>query len=128
MEGILQGKTGEMIYDRAYRNISGRLSVLEGIIKPISGLLVDPADYDSMRLHVIDKMMAAIPSAARGAEKYLDEKMNIADTLYSRMKALEPEAFEGLLRTAFKEDEMILFLVGSALGFIVGILQAALLT
>jgi hypothetical protein len=39
------------------------------------------------------------------------------------LSALPPEDFEELLRTAFQEDEWILILVGSALGFGVGMIQ-----
>ncbi len=43
--------------------------------------------------------------------------------LQERMKAMDPEAFENVLRPAFKQDEWKLIVVGAVLGLIVGFLQ-----
>lgn len=42
----------------------------------------------------------------------------------SRMKALPPEEFESILRSAFQEDELLLILIGAVLGALVGLGQA----
>ena len=49
--------------------------------------------------------------------------MEIEKTMAERMKQLSPEEFEHVLRTAFKEDELILILVGAAIGGMIGLMQ-----
>lgn len=58
-------------------------------------------------------------------ETYMDRAMSIEKNMFQRMKALPPEEFEPILRSAFQEDEYVLILIGSALGAFVGLLQAA---
>jgi hypothetical protein len=41
---------------------------------------------------------------------------------------MDPEAFEGVLRPAFQEDEMMLILVGAGLGLFAGTAQVFLIS
>ncbi len=53
-------------------------------------------------------------------EAYLGEAMELEKTMGERMANLPPDEFESILRSAFQEDEMLLILVGAALGAVVG--------
>lgn len=53
--------------------------------------------------------------------------MDIRTTLVTKMQALTPREFEGILRPAFQSDEWILITVGALLGAAVGELQTFLL-
>jgi uncharacterized membrane protein YheB (UPF0754 family) len=53
--------------------------------------------------------------------------MDIRNVLVDKMKELEPEEFEGLLRPAFQQDEWILIATGAILGFCIGEAQSLLL-
>ena len=53
--------------------------------------------------------------------------MAVEDTLHSRLASLPPPEFEEILHTCFEEDEIKLILVGAALGFSAGLLQAIIL-
>ncbi|MEM7181384.1 MAG: DUF445 domain-containing protein [Spirochaetota bacterium] len=57
-------------------------------------------------------------------EKMMAKAMPIEKMIYERMRALPPEEFEPILRSAFQEDEYILILLGSVLGALVGMGQA----
>lgn len=51
----------------------------------------------------------------------------VARVLAGQMKALEPEAFQGILRPAFQEEEFRLMVVGGVFGALAGLLQFAFL-
>ena len=55
-----------------------------------------------------------------------DRSELLSKLLGERMAELSPEEFQGLLRPAFQEDELILILVGCALGAAAGFAQFVL--
>jgi hypothetical protein len=57
------------------------------------------------------------------AGSYLEEVMDVKATLSTRLAALTPKEFEGLLRPAFEQDEWILIAVGAGLGMLAGFAQ-----
>jgi hypothetical protein len=61
------------------------------------------------------------------AEAYAADAMDIRNTLVAKMRDLDEEQFEELIRPAFRQDEWILIAVGAALGFLMGELQVLLL-
>jgi uncharacterized membrane protein YheB (UPF0754 family) len=77
---------------------------------------------DALVARVVDRL----PEMMRLVDPYMMEAMDLSNTLAQRLAALSPEAFEDMLRPAFKEDEWILIAVGAALGFAVGVGQLIL--
>jgi len=82
--------------------------------------------------HVIYAAMQAIRTVAADPEKYdeihrhISQRLDIEDTLSSRLKLLTPKNFENLLHPVFEEDEIILIVVGGVLGAMAGIMQTRL--
>lgn len=82
--------------------------------------------------HVIHAAMQAIRTVAADPEKYdeihryLSQRLDIEDTLSSRLKLLTPKNFENLLHPVFEEDEIILIVVGGVLGAMAGVMQTRL--
>lgn len=82
--------------------------------------------------HVICAAIHAIQTVAANPEKYdeihryVSRRLNIEDTLSSRLKLLTPKNFENLLHPVFKEDEIILIVVGGVLGALAGVMQTRL--
>ncbi|KMS86629.1 hypothetical protein ACZ91_35695, partial [Streptomyces regensis] len=62
----------------------------------------------------------------RYVETYAADAMDIRGTLVTKMRELDDEEFEGLLRPAFQQDEWILILTGALLGGVCGELQVQL--
>ncbi|MEZ4264917.1 MAG: hypothetical protein R3F39_00960 [Myxococcota bacterium] len=54
---------------------------------------------------------------------FADKSDTIRETLIARMSVMESEAFEDVLRPAFKQDEWKLILAGAALGLVAGVAQ-----
>ena len=96
---------------------------MEGFAQPILSFAVGSEKYEHLKALIVKRMNEAVPKYASQVEGYLGEAMDLEKTLYERLSQLPPEDFEELLRTAFQEDEWILILVGSALGFAVGLIQ-----
>lgn len=75
---------------------------------------------------LVARVVQRLPEMMRLVDPYMMEAMDLSNTLAERLRALSPEAFEEMLRPAFKEDEWILIAVGAALGFAVGVGQLIL--
>ena len=54
-----------------------------------------------------------------------DESLGLEATMVEKLKMLSSAEFERVLHPVFEEDEWTLILVGTALGGIAGVLQAA---
>jgi uncharacterized membrane protein YheB (UPF0754 family) len=96
-----------------------------------SGRLVS-ATIGAPRLREMKEAAAAralerLPDTVRYAEGYLTEAMNVANMVETRMLALTPAQYEGLLRPAFRQEEWKLIAVGGVIGFVVGELQVLLM-
>jgi len=57
---------------------------------------------------------------------YVEDQLNIDDTLSRRLKTLTPTEFEDLLHPVFQEDEITLIVTGGVLGAAAGIAQTKL--
>jgi len=55
--------------------------------------------------------------------QYADGVLSVKDTLISKMRAMTPAEFEGVLHPIFQEDEFTLILAGAFLGAIAGAVQ-----
>lgn len=81
---------------------------------------------DAILEPLVARVVERLPEMMRRVDPYMMEAMDLSNTLAQRLAALSPEAFEDMLRPAFKEDEWILIAVGAALGFAVGVGQLIL--
>lgn len=61
--------------------------------------------------------------ASHPTHVYLADKLGVEATLCTRLQRLPPAEFEDLLHPVFQEDEIILIVVGGALGAVAGLLQ-----
>lgn len=82
--------------------------------------------------HVVRASIQAIQTVAANPQeydeihRYVSQRLNIEDTLSSRLKLLTPKNFENLLHPVFEEDEIILIVVGGVLGALAGVMQTRL--
>lgn len=82
-----------------------------------------PERIDAVKGHVIKRMVEEMPRPMKNVSGYADETFEIEKMLSQRLGALPPDEFVGVLRPAFQEEEIILILVGAALGGIAGLFQ-----
>jgi uncharacterized membrane protein YheB (UPF0754 family) len=85
-------------------------------------------EIESMKQDVIDISLELIPKHTEQIERYMDETMQIRETLSYRLQRITPLEFEDIIHPIFQEDEWILLFVGGFLGVVIGLLQAWALT
>ena len=82
--------------------------------------------------HILNAAVSAIadiaenPSQYPEVHEYVTQRLDIQNTLSSRLKQLSPVQFEDLLHPVFQEDEIILIATGGVLGLAAGALQTRL--
>ena len=64
--------------------------------------------------------IAADPVKYKDVHRYVNEQLDIRETLSRRLKKLSPTEFEDLLHPVFQEDEIILIATGGVLGLAAG--------
>ena len=82
--------------------------------------------------HILEAAVAAVAKVAQRpleypeVHAYVGTQLDIANTLSSRLKKLNPTEFEDLLHPVFQEDEITLIATGGVLGLVAGGAQTRL--
>lgn len=124
LEQILYGQAAEEVFDMVRKAVAIAVEKTASLAKPVISLTVGNYRYNELKEFAVSRMTEILPKSAEQVEKYVGEAMDLENTMYDRMRQLEPEEFEDILRTAFKEDEFLLIMVGAVLGAAVGMGQA----
>jgi uncharacterized membrane protein YheB (UPF0754 family) len=106
--------------------IRQRLEVEWNKVKAMIPVVITPEMIDRVTDAVLMRLTALIPEVRPVLEGYLDEKLDVGNTVESRLAVLPKPQFERVIRGIFEEDELTLVLVGGFLGAVVGFVQAAL--
>ena len=69
-----------------------------------------------------------MPETSQEIETYATERLDIENTISERMRLMDSDSYENLLRPAFKDDEWIVVALGATLGFLFGELQVQIIT
>ena len=77
---------------------------------------------------IADRAVEKLPNHVPVLFPYMDQALNLQETLRVRMEAMSSRKFERVLHPIFEEDELTLILAGAALGFAAGLVQQGLAT
>ena len=128
MDSLLTGPMSDkffgMIEDEIQRTIDEQL----GVARHVATLAVGSRRYNAMKQSVADRVIAKMPETSQEIEAYAAERLDIENTIIERMQLMDTDAYEELLRPAFKDDEWIVVAIGAALGFVFGELQVQIIT
>lgn len=121
----------ELIFGKASSEISGiieseiikHVDDVSTLAKPILFMTGKINDFESAKERIATSMAANAIESSFHFEEYLGEALELEKMMGDRMSSLPPNEFESILRSAFQEDEMLLILVGAALGALVGWFQ-----
>lgn len=127
IEAVLRGPLSDKVMALIQRQVDAELARQTSVAKPLVVLAVGSRRYQEMKLGISDRIMQRLPETMRYVETYAADAMDIRNLLVTKMKDLDAEEFEGLLRPAFQQDEWILITTGAVLGGIMGELQVLLL-
>jgi uncharacterized membrane protein YheB (UPF0754 family) len=126
---VLHHKGGNELTDLVQRRVKESVDRSAGILgRTYLQFSRGSEGYDRMRQRAANHFMEKLPISVRSMFDYADEAMDIEDTLKKNLSEMDPEAFEGVLRPAFQEDEMMLILVGAGLGLFAGTAQVFLIS
>lgn len=92
-------------------------------LKPLAIAAMGAERFAAMKEAIAQKVLDEIPHIIDQSYEYTTEALGIENEMKTKMKALSPSEFEGVLHPAFEEDEIQLIVLGGILGAIVGVLQ-----
>ncbi|SFB60420.1 Uncharacterized membrane protein YheB, UPF0754 family [Amycolatopsis marina] len=127
IEAVLRGPLSDRVLRLIQRQVDEELAKHVSVAKPLVVLAVGSKRYQEMKLGISEQIMRRLPETMRYVEDYAEDAMDIRNVLVRKMKELDAEEFEGLLRPAFQQDEWILIATGALLGAAVGELQVQVL-
>jgi uncharacterized membrane protein YheB (UPF0754 family) len=127
LEAVLRGPLSDRVLGLIQRQIDAELGKQTSVAKPLVVFAVGSKRYQDVKLAISRNIMDRLPETMRYIEDYAEDAMDIRNVLVDKMKELDAEEFEGLLRPAFQQDEWILIATGAVLGFCVGEAQVLLL-
>lgn len=96
---------------------------LIGGLKPLALAAMGNDQFQLMKEDIAMNVIAKLPNLIGCSYDYTTEALDLENTIRTRMQALSPRDFEGVLHPAFEEDEMTLVMVGGVLGMLVGVIQ-----
>jgi len=122
MTHVIEGPQREMLFYTIRR-------VVGEAIDRVAGAIFRPFLYSAINTDVFERTKHEVVQALTGKnaiimlQEYGKEALDIENTITEKFTKLPPEEYEWVLRTAFKEDEWILLLVGAILGGIISLVQ-----
>ncbi|WP_108961038.1 DUF445 domain-containing protein [Leptospira ellinghausenii] len=120
---LIFGKASKEIIEIIRKEVSSHVDTVTFLAKPALYATGKINEFDSAKERIAVAMADNAIENAFHLESYLGESLQIETMMGDRMSALPPKEFESILRSAFQEDEMLLILVGAALGALVGWFQ-----
>jgi uncharacterized membrane protein YheB (UPF0754 family) len=127
MRLISEGKGGRLLAERMVDAISERIDHESQVLRNVLAIEVDGEKIEAVTTLITTRMVTVMPEIMPEVESYLERKLNIADLTRSKLEGLSKREFERILRGVFEEDELLLILIGGALGAGIGLAQASLL-
>lgn len=125
IEELLRGPGADRVVALIHKHVS---SSMEGSsARHLVLYVVGSAQYEDLRKFIVERVLQVLPETSKQVERYALDALDINNTIVSRMDMLTPQEFEGMLRPAFKEDEMTLVTAGAILGVVIGELQVHLM-
>lgn len=127
LQELIFGKAADDLLFLIRNAIIKQIDQLSLLAKPLLFATGRLENYEAVKEQIALKMTEHAIANSSQLESYLGEALQLEKTMGDRMAALPPKEFESILRSAFQEDEMLLILVGAALGAVVGFCQIYLL-
>jgi uncharacterized membrane protein YheB (UPF0754 family) len=127
-DNLLQGRQADRTHNLIRTSVRPVVDDALGAVSPAVHVMAGADDVDQMREVAADQGVEFAAEALKDPEFSQARSEAIRELLSERMKVLPPTDYALMLRSAFKEDEWLLILIGAFLGFIAGWLQLLLVT
>ena len=123
---VTEGDAGERVARLVTEMVAERLEKQKATLEAMTPIRVGEAEVARVRGLLTRRFEERAPGVQPEIEAYLERKLDIANTVESKLAALPKDDFERILRGIFEEDELTLIIVGGVLGGLVGWLQGVL--
>jgi uncharacterized membrane protein YheB (UPF0754 family) len=90
---------------------------------PMAKLVLPEEKRPALRAELLERIKTEWPKPGGFFHTFAAESVDLQGELERRMKALDRESYEGVLRPAFRQDEWKLIAAGAVLGTTAGVLQ-----
>ena len=128
-DNIVRYMTTGAAGERLFSIVEARIGeLLDGYRKnPMVSAMVKGDEWDQIRGELSARIRERLPEKGGFLYTFTERAVNVYSELFGRMRELDSESFEGVLRPAFQKDEWKLIVAGAALGLGAGILQVVYL-
>jgi len=90
---------------------------------PMAKLVLPEAERPALKIEVLERIKTDWSKPGGFFHTFAGESVDLQGELERRMRSLDRESYEGVLRPAFQQDEWKLIVAGAVLGTIAGVLQ-----
>jgi uncharacterized membrane protein YheB (UPF0754 family) len=126
-ESILEGPLSKNFHAMLRAHTLAFTDKLVAELQPVAVAAMGYDQFAQMKEDMAIKVMERLPTIIDRSYEYTQKALDMENTLRTKMEALTPEEFEGVLHPAFEQDEIELIALGGALGLAVGFAQIATL-
>ncbi|WP_203336960.1 DUF445 domain-containing protein [Nocardioides limicola] len=123
LDAILRGHTADRLFAVVAKEVDAAIDAEAGLARPVLTLAIGTRRYREIKERVVQLLIDRLPDTMAEAQDYATRALDIENLIIEKMNLLTPEEYEGILRPVFKDDEMMMVMVGAMLGFGVGELQ-----
>ncbi|HEX7323148.1 MAG TPA: DUF445 domain-containing protein [Mycobacterium sp.] len=123
LEAILNGPTTDRLFAAVEKEISAALDTQAGAARPLLTFAIGTARYRQAKDAIVRMFLDRLPESMAEAKDYTAKTLDVENLVIEKMNKLTPDQYEAILRPVFKDDEMLMVMVGAVLGFLVGELQ-----
>ncbi len=118
---VTEGETGERVMGIVETRIGALISKYEA--HPMAAMALPEDQRGPLREALLGRIKEELPKDGGMLHVFAGKAVDIRESLEERMKKLDAESFEGVLRPAFQQDEWKLIVAGAVLGFLAGVGQ-----
>ena len=128
MDSLLTGPMADKFFEIIRNEIQTTIDQQTGVAKHLITLTIGSQRYNEMKQTIAQRVIDNMPETSREVESYATERLDIENTIVERMRVMDTDDYENLLRPAFKNDEWIIVALGATLGFLFGEIQVQIIT
>jgi len=123
---LTEGEAGQRIAEVVLTRVRERIDAARPMVEMLTQKTLTEQDVAAVQALLVARVGEALPELRSEIEAHLEERLQVADIIETKLKAMPKLEFERLLRGIFEQDEWILIAIGGALGAAVGVLQGFL--
>ena len=120
---IFNGNNQALLHQIIENNVRKAVDNTAGSLRSIVQILTGRSAYTDLKNELVNIYLDFLPYAISQSFDYMDEAIDMKNTLNEKMSNLTSSEFEGFLHPVFEADELKLILVGAILGLFAGFLQ-----